>query len=322
MEEYPIELITRYLSHDATNEEQQQLLDWIAADPRNQQLFNEYAAAWNRSHVSNRKFSVEARLAKINLAIDQYEASQRLSKTWIVAVAAAAVLLVVIGISSLLFVRQPEVEMISTTVPYGEKVSLTLADGTKVMLNSGSTLLYPDQFIEDNRLVSLEGEAFFDVKRDEKHPFIVETGATQTRVLGTSFNIRQSDDKITVAVATGKVQVEAGQQSVALVPNEMAVWLPSAHSLRQQKASLEKELAWSQNAIHFDNETLGSAARTLEKWYDVKIIFENKDLSNCLISGRFRNVPLSKVLEALEFSLGVKCYVDNKDVTIKGKGCN
>lgn len=322
-EKEPLELIVRYLANRATPDEQEQLFEWVAADPSHQDLFNDYLAAWNKEFATPKRFDAHAALKRVNTLLDQEEGEKRSQqrRTWLRAAAAVAVLAIA-GLGAYLINFESEPAWIVSSVPAGKKITVQLHDGTTVKINSESTLKYPERFSAENREVYLTGEAFFEVMPDAKHPFIVHTGGTRTRVLGTSFVIREQPDEVSVAVATGKVEVTANEKKATLLPFQKVTWSSASGELTQEKTSLERELAWSQNTIHFENDSLENAIRVLERWYGITITLQNKNLSKCLISGRFRNEPLTRVLQAIEYSLGVTCQVTNKHVTISGTGCN
>lgn len=319
-EKIPVELIVKYLSNVTTSDEQEHLFEWVASDPAHQQLFNEYVAAWGKEVLPVKKFDANAALKKVNAAIDQEESRKRKS-TWI-RIAAAVAILALASVSTYLVRIESAPKWIVRTVAPGEKASVQLSDGTRVKINSGGTLKYPEQFSDKNRVVYLTGEAFFDVTPDKDHPFLIHAGVTTTRVLGTSFVIQEQPEKIMVAVATGSVQVSANGKTEFLLPYQKVTWTKTSDAFSHEKTSLVRELAWNQNTILFENDSLQDAVRVLERWYGVTITFENKKLSTCLISGRFNDEPLSRVLEAIEYSLGVTCVIKDKQVIIKGTGCN
>lgn len=258
----------------------------------------------------------------------------------------ASALLVAASISILLYVgimtfsiNLPEaktntvVNKVIRSTDKGQKYSIVLSDGTKVRLNSESKLIFPQKFSGDNRVVELVGEAFFDVARNEKMPFIVKTNRLNTEVLGTSFNIKAyKDQKTTVSVATGKVRVNAidngdltfgPKENVYLLPNQQVVYDPSSSYLKKTNVDLEKFIAWKDDIILFDGVSFGEAAKTLEKWYNVKISFDKPSLINCsLLRSSYKNESLENVLKSLKFIQGIDFqFTNDQEVVIFGDIC-
>lgn len=222
-------------------------------------------------------------------------------------------------------------EMITKSAPYGEKVIVALTDGSKVILNSGSSIAFPRVFDDSQREINLQGEAFFEVTRSENQPFIVHTGELSTRVLGTSFNIQAFDENaISVTVATGRVQVfqdpahrsDSGEplESVFLDPSQQVIY--QNHRFTVNRVDLAKSIAWKDDILEFDDASLSSVVSTLERWYDIDIVFENDEIVHCRINGRFKGQRLEEVLRSIRYMYNIdyEILTPNK-ITLYGKGC-
>lgn len=230
------------------------------------------------------------------------------------------------------FVNRPEdieISWMEKKTLAGQKATITLMDGTTVLLNSDSKLVYPRQF-GDSREVVLEGEAFFMVARDEHKPFSIKSGGLTTTVLGTSFNVKAfQDEDIEVTVATGKVKVsqdgtlpDAQSQELVLTPNQQAVYDISGKHLAKGEVDADRYLAWREGIIRLDNIRFEEAAKLLERWYGVNIILENKRIGNCvIIGGEFQNQSLHKVLRTVELTLDITYEFTEDGVIIRGDGC-
>ncbi len=171
---------------------------------------------------------------------------------------------------------------LTLTTPRGGQYQVSLPDGTKVWLNADSKLHYPSIFPDDNRIVSLEGEAYFEVARDENKPFIVQTAKEKVEVLGTHFNINTYSEEMSssVALLEGKVRVSlANRQSQILSPGQQAI--NSHDRLKIQPVNLDECVAWKNGEFMFNNESLGSVMRKLSRWYDidVELTKEVRDIS-------------------------------------------
>ena len=208
---------------------------------------------------------------------------------------------------------------------YGQKFEIILPDGSKVFLNSGSKIIYPEKFTKNSRAVTLEGEAFFDVIKNPKKPFVITSSNLKTTVLGTTFNVEAYSDvkDIKVTLATGKVSIDVAGKNVILFPAQQAIFNKKDQKIKTHKVDVVKYLDWKKNVLRFENATLGEAVKKLEKWYNVDIELENENLSECRFTGTFKNEDLKTVLESLIFVKQGMHYVitPNDKVILKGN-CN
>ncbi|MBV6647820.1 MAG: FecR domain-containing protein [Cyclobacteriaceae bacterium] len=201
----------------------------------------------------------------------------------------------------------------------GQKKTVGLPDGTLIVLNAGSTLKYKVPFTSDKRRVSLIGEAFFDVAHNEKKPFIIQTAGVETKVLGTSFNVRgyPDDSQVSVAVVSGKVQIRAsGAKDRILMPNEMGTYSASDHRIRLSSFDRDKTTGWTRGILSFENESLPEIFEQLERWYGVNIQIEKGVALDGKYSGRYINEPLETVLKGLSFTSHFKYEISKKQLTI------
>jgi len=206
--------------------------------------------------------------------------------------AAVLIIGVVIGGSALyLGIIRPALEnsiaIIELTNLQREQIELLLPDGSKVALNTKSTIKYPKKFTERNRSVELNGEAFFEVERDTAKPFIVKTADLAIEVLGTSFNVMSYSDDTTIetTLITGKVKITRLNpitnkiQSVILTPNHKARFLKNEERFIMDQVNVNTAISWKKGLLIFDNEPFESIVSKLERWYDVKIVLSD-DLKN------------------------------------------
>lgn len=165
------------------------------------------------------------------------------------------------------------------TVPRGESFKVVLCDGTEVWLNANTNFVYPTVFVGNERVVTLEGEAYFKVTKDPKRPFIVKTPNVQTRVLGTEFNIRSYTPEDThVVLINGKVEVSnaKGGSYTRLYPGEDA-HLQSDGNFLLTEVDLDSYVYWKDGYFYFDDVTLKDIMQNLGRWYNVNIEFRNKE---------------------------------------------
>ncbi|NBC67314.1 MAG: DUF4974 domain-containing protein [Bacteroidetes bacterium] len=181
--------------------------------------------------------------------------------------------------------NEPEilpVAMVEKTNPVGQISKIILPDGSKVWLSAASTMEYPEHFSETKRVIELNGEAFFEVVRDVKRPFTVQSGPLSTLVLGTSFNVKayQEDADMEVTLATGKVEVsvEGEEQKQVLEPNQKVRYERESGLGKAEPADASLAKAWTQRELVFMRESFAAIAKTFERWYGVDFVFENEEL--------------------------------------------
>jgi len=325
-EKIPEGLIVRYLSNEASSEEQLQLFEWISQDALHQKLFNEYCDLWGKSYKHPVKFDFTKGLQRLNNRLDQEETklSTEPVSIWL-KIAASLLILFVAGLSIYFLGKYMEstsaVNYTEQSNPDGQKSTILLTDGSVVQLNSNSTLRFPEVFKGMKREVYLQGEAFFEVQKDSLRPFIIYTGTVHTQVLGTSFNIKATTASVEISVATGKVKVMEGTVTELLLPQEKITYQVQDKKWKREKTNLERELAWKNNTLIIENKNLQEAATLLEEWYGATISFENEAIKNCRITGKYKNESLENVLKAISYSTEIKFTLNNKEVTLLGKGC-
>lgn len=251
--------------------------------------------------------------------------------SYIPKVAAILIFGVMIGISVPYFINfSPEQEdaIVSQTIikqnPRGQKTTVFLNDGTKVILNAESSIEYKRKFENGLREVKLIGEAFFEVAHDESRPFVVKSGSLETTALGTSFNIKAHDEEdIKVSLLTGKVKVvnassQDDEGDVILMPGEQVAFVGKSGTLDKGKFDLSKVAAWKDGFLIFEDNSMEEIKQMLERWYgvDIRLINENTKVRSHY-SGEFDNQSLETVLKAIGFSKSFDFDIKDKIVTIE-----
>lgn len=219
-------------------------------------------------------------------------------------------------------------QRIEKQIPKGQKLTVFLPDGSKIKLNAESTISYLKPFDRDQRIVELEGEAFFEVTPNKNRPFIVKSGNINTKVLGTSFNIKAypEDKCVLVAVKSGIVSVENKNQdlpnklnkSIVLSPKEMAIYSERTNQTTVSAYDPMEVLGWSDGVLYFDDASMDEFISKLERWYGIDIIVKrNKPISKGIV-GVFTNQSLEEILmgtkDASEFEYE---FLTNGKVIIK-----
>lgn len=171
----------------------------------------------------------------------------------------------------------PEMHTLST--PRGTDFKVTLSDGTTVWLNAESKLEYPAGFSGSERVVRLTGEAYFEVAKDKAHPFIVQTGNLKTKVLGTQFNVRNysgTDSHVTLIEGSVEVSNAKGEHTTRIKPGEDAQ-LNTRGDFAVKEVDVDSYIYWKDGFFYFDNVSLTDIMQNLGRWYNVNIIFHNKE---------------------------------------------
>ena len=262
---------------------------------------------------------------------------KRSRKTVVKLVFAAASIIALIAIGNSLFFKennlvpspavQPEVIAENTLIDFSGKQLVHLPDGSTVLLNDNSSLKYDqNSFNSKTREVTLTGEAFFDIKHNEKKPFIVHTGKIQTRVLGTAFNInaKNSSDNIEVTVARGKVQVGDTQKVYGVItPNQQIKVNKSTLNFEQNTINAAIVTEWKSNYLILDDINMTEAVALISQKYKVQISIQNEKIKNCRITASFLNEEdLDHVLKVISSVLETDYHYDKAGaVILDGKGC-
>ena len=184
----------------------------------------------------------------------------------------------------------------------GMEYTLTLSDGTKVFLNAETKLKFPTIFKGDQREVELEGEAYFEVRKDEAHPFIVKTVSMNVRVLGTSFNVRSyvNEHDVTATLVEGKVAVSDGEVEKMLVPGEQAVYIKETGKMEVKEVDVSLYTAWHSGKFIFRNETLEDMMIYLSRWYGFKYRFIDDQAKRVQLGARLdRYDNMNPIVEML-----------------------
>lgn len=230
-------------------------------------------------------------------------------------------------------VSQAPVELLSKTTKTGEKIRMILPDSSIVYLSGGSKLVWPSRFIKGrNRNISLEGEAFFEVKRDTSSPFIIQSGKMQTQVLGTSFNVYAypADHEFSVAVRTGKVRVSEGTggklKSLSLLTAGMKLVYHSRNGKYAVNSRRVDDVnSWVNNRFVFQDESLAGMLEQLERYYNVSFELKTTKLAQCRFNATFSSKSIKEVMEQIRIMSGnhiqYKISGNHKIIALWGEGC-
>lgn len=203
------------------------------------------------------------------------------------------------------------------STPTGGQYNIVLADGTKVYLNAVSSIKYPTQFNGNQRIVELEGEAYFEVAKDKSKPFIVKSDKQSIEVLGTHFNVHAYDNEsiVKTTLLEGSVAVSSKNQKAILKPGQQSNVSDNTTKITVKDVDTEAAIAWKNGRFKFDDADLKSVMKQLERWYGIKVEYRG-DVSDVRFNGgTFRNKNLSEVLKVLELS-NIKFKVEGKTIIV------
>lgn len=241
--------------------------------------------------------------------------------------AAAAVLVICIGLGTLFF-KDKSTDSTNVLAIYqtskGKKQDVILSDGTKVHLNSGSIFKSPKLFSGEKRIVFLEGEAFFEVAKNDKMPFVIISEKLNTQVVGTSFNVKafKNGKNIEVAVMTGKVKVFDKKTEVILTPNQKVIYEKISGKLQKQEVSeITNYNAWMKGTLVFEKKSMEEIIKDLNRHFNVEIRLESEKMKKCELNVRFENDSLETILQILCSYTDAKYVRTGNIIVIKGKGC-
>lgn len=213
-------------------------------------------------------------------------------------------------------------EMNRLIVPYGKTTSLILSDGTKVWVNSGSTLVYPVVFDKNRREIFLTGEALLDVAKNDKVPFVVKTKGVELNVLGTVFNVSayDDDDAQSIVLVSGAVEVKSNnlQGNYTMKPNQRFSYLKDSNEVSIQEVDVANYTSWIHGYLLTQSEGLDNVLQKVARHFNQNLIFDRKNFKNESFSGKLDlKVPIETVLNYIQISTPILYTVTDNDIYIK-----
>lgn len=321
-------LLLRYFEGKATSQEKEQVEQWIAESEENKKIAKDIYFLYIACDAATIISSTDSNMA-LKQVNDKIKKKQRKAFLQRFQQAAAILLMPLIGILCYFLFSSPPSEYIEVTTTSGMTASLNLPDGTKVFLNSGSTLKYPGKFSGSTRNVFLEGEGYFDVNKADE-PFIINTiDDVQIEVKGTEFNFQSypEDEYVSLTLLSGKVEMKyrntLDQKRVEQIfPGQKVVYNKKNKNIHDESGSMKTDIAWKDGKIILQNTSLEEALKYLSRRYNVYFIIKNEKLKQHRYTGTFDNQHLFRILEYLRFSSGIQYSVvqsSDKDNIINGK---
>lgn len=306
---------------------------WLASTPQRRKLVSEAASFVRSIHYQDKlEFSdddyieVFETILKSDIKQESYKPTvSNNAKRWHSVFSfrwAAAIFLMVFSFWALYEAQNSpdshvkEVEWITRVNESGKKTVIHLNDGTVIHLNSNSRISYPANFTDSLRAVSMEGEAFFDVQK-ENRPFVVEVNDAKVQVLGTSFNVNSLiEGRLEVALVSGKVKVNdrLGNQ-IMLAPTQMMV-LENNGKISKENFDVRSVTGWKDKYLIFTDDDISTVIRKIENWYGVEINTVGKFSGQWAYTGQYHDESLENVLEGIAQTSKIKYKIQGKEVEI------
>lgn len=266
------ELLYRFFEGSASVDEEKQIKQWLDASEANHHLFFRERKVYDALLLTSRETPLKQKLSP-----------------WVASTAAAVALLLIVSGLYLFNIKNSTEQYNTILVPPGQRINLILADNSNVWLNANTEFRYPTAFSKKNRTVYLNGEAYFDVSKDKKKPFIVKTGQGDIQVTGTSFNVEAYSrfNSFETSLFEGGVDIiKNDTKLVSLKPNEKAVL--SNNEWVVSKIEGTDEYLWRKGLIAFNDKRLEEIFLSLEKYFDIQIQVDAKKLPQHTYTGKFR----------------------------------
>ena len=203
-------------------------------------------------------------------------------------------------------------------IPRGGEYNLVLSDGTRIWLNSESELTFPAKFKGNQRKIFLKGEAYLEVAKNEKLPFIIEAEGTQVEVLGTSFNVKAYEN-IETTLVEGKVCIRTNSLTKAiLTPGEQGIVTKESNEITVKQVDTRLYTSWVKGMFVFRSLSLEEIMKTLERWYNVEVTFENDELKQRRFTGNLkRNEEINHHLDVISLTTNVEFEISGEKILVK-----
>ena len=303
-----IGLFKKYIDNTASADEQKVLNDWISTDEGLQQ--------WLEEQLDNSPEAMDNEKKAVLLEKIHEKTGVKVKPTfvlprWVKTAAAAVLILLTVGnVVLYLSDRKPaKAQYAEIGALSGQKASLTLPDGTRVTLNSESTLKYSTAYNQSERTVELVGEAFFEVAKNQKIPFMVKAGNLAVEAKGTAFNVKAYPDEnyISTTLTEGIVEVKTPEEMIAMRPNERVEYDKSGNKLKKLTLNdATGSIVWLHDELSFENATLEEVVASFSRIYNVDIRFASESIKEQRFTGKINNNSLLSVLRIISLTSPIR----------------
>ncbi len=318
--------IIKYLEGKTTEEESLQIRNWLKEPGHEEESRKLLGEIWTNSELKlhGRSPDFEMMLSQVHNQIHRQEntvvppiaTDSKIYRLYRIFSKVAAILIIPLLVFTVYFYSRsvPDregllpVSMREIYTKPGIRTKIELSDGTKVWLNDGTTLRYPERFSGKNREVFVDGEAYFEVTHNPEKPFVVDNPMMTTVVTGTHFNLNaySADQYFEATLLEGKVSLKKNNEELTMTPGEQVQIDARNQKIEQKNVNPENAAAWIDGKLIFKDEKLGTAIKKLGRWYNVEIILTDRKLSDYLLTGTVQDEKLDQTLALISLALPVK----------------
>lgn len=316
------ELLTKQMLGETSTQEQELVEAWLKQSDANKQEYDRFRKIWDNSKniAAKSTVSVDDAWARFQQRVEQKDrpadntilfpsTKKRTFGTWL---RAAAIMLLIAGGGLTAYKMSNSMTTVSSELAV---ITETLPDGTVVTLNKNSSISYHKNFKGDTRNVTLHGEAFFDVTPNKAKPFIIDVEGVTVHVVGTSFNIKSTEQRTEVVVATGIVTVSKNNNAVKLTPNEVAIVETGSNTPVKTISKDDLYNYYKTKEFICDRTPLWRLVEVLNEAYNKDIKIRNPRLKDIQLSTRFSDESLDMILTVIK-----ETYKDSVNINIEQKG--
>ena len=319
--------ILRLFNGEANPYEKEEIRAWINESDSNRKLYSDLQEIWISAGISDNSdsYNVEHAIKIFKERTGYYLNSHkkfRISELY----KYAAIIILLISLPIIYFLNRDtlHVEESFTTIncAFGDKSTIMLPDSSQVYLNSGSKIIFNNNFHDEYRMVCLEGEAYFCVEKNEEIPFIVKTSGIEIKVLGTEFNLKAYPDEeiISTTLKEGRIEIKSNFQKSIMKPNQKVVYNRADKKMKLYILNdLKPETEWKDGRLVFRDESLEELELKLERWFDVDIVFADQQVKKRRFTGILERESILEVLTYLNYSEEVGYKINDNEITFYSK---
>jgi len=338
MAERIIDIANRFLvEKDCTSQELAALKRWLSDAATHSEVERWLSEHWAISPEIDSDTLIETVFQQIEAYQDTHLPKSGFSIKRILKIyqkVAAFLLIPLIGLGILYWISQYNQSVgqyTETIAPRGQKSQIVLTDGTKVWLNSDTKIKYPGNFSKNQRDVYLDGEAFFEVSKNAHQPFVVHTSQVNVKVLGTKFNVKAYADEseIETSLFEGKINLQMNGSSVEtpvekeVEPGQSFVYSKTGHQLVANKFPQDEINGWKKNQLIFKDDTFSNLVRKLERWYDVKVVYDEKQFNDRRLTVElYEGERLDRLMNIISLALSVDYKYEKGKISLTPKTRN
>jgi|GEM_PF-3229162 len=316
------DIITDILNKSASKSQIREFNTWIGAEKTNSESFEQIKDAWiktgNISHLYSEETNKAWELVKSETILKEPRTITIKRKILLPLSIAASLLIALLAGKNVFDLKETYISTTNNT-----SLAYNLPDESQVDLSYNSEIIFNKKYGKRTREIMLTGEAFFDVKKDSKRPFIIHTTHGSFQVLGTSFNISSynEDELLSLYVKTGIVEFfpKARKGSLKISKGYQIHFNKTELTVVKEQLKTENYIAWKTGSLSFFNTNLADVAKTLETTFNTKIFFDDKKLGKLSFTANFKNQSLEKIIKVISITFDLEADYNNERITLKKK---